>query len=1031
MLLIVAAVVCVLSGAAAAPENVTVVVSSSTSTSTDSRPATVSTTNFPKNHRPIEEVEVLQPAGGGLAIVMPASTPRTVLFKKSSSGTDPCSADNHVVLQDETLRSFNQPVDEDAGALCDQELDPGWYQFRSLAGNTIPTSCPAMNHCGTHYPIWLRGEIPKLDEGIVNSQGCVHVDDDCCGHSMPILLKNCTDFIVYFLQPTPACDMAYCAGHMVPCPLGLESDTGFTPCQFLVQLIDVKISVDLNKANGIEIRCQAEIDQVKALETVVVEVDWLDSGIVIHQQKYMPAEQKYAVIPRKSWKLGQTLQCRARVRHISINTFTPQVLSEEFFAGIQILSPNPMQLIEGGNPVELEFTSTLPVGCIRDNCCIQLQVSVVYPEKTYFCPTGEPLDRLGVIDCLWNVCKDDWNETHGIPFRVRYDNLYHGNQQLEIELKTHTLEHKDWTDYTMPRQQVHVLGVDVSEKCVSSSMIHTFDGLVYEHQLQGTFLLYKNNLHEVHVDYRPCHYRKMCNCAVRVQSKYSAFVADYCKKGYLQIWSESTNTDETLQDITIIQQNEGRSYKLVFPSGTTVVIGPYLSFVNVHVFATDMGRTSGLCGSFDRDGSNDLDLPNGQGSACKYQPRASCEAFSQHWRVKEFQVLDVTETGQIDRSGKEEDEGLYCACRSPYSSKIMPAASNITLVFLEHESTNVIKKRSDDDVIACESSQCFHKNGIEMSEEYLKFTASEFFTVKDVLEKQTDVLLKPYEKIQSDDHGGEWNLHDAKLFCQNYVANSLAAQQCDYVADVKVSDRIVECANDIHTTNDSSWAAVALNNLKYDCKTEIYRNLSLWEETHDGKIVPPSDLLSSLCINNCSGTGECKNGVCMCKGGYVGSDCSINQNLPPVITGLTMNPCDVQETSCKYVIVSGPKFAENNDLRCGIEVFVVKDRDHTAISQGMTFSTAEFLSFQAVICTVPTLPVHSVGKHFNKDSTRALVKVSVCYGKQCSDPLELWVIDSRCWHCDLESPCEPKLHGPCFFYNPYYTEPASKEAKAQ
>jgi hypothetical protein len=59
----------------------------------------------------------------------------------------------------------------------------------------------------------------------------VHVDDDCCGHTMPILLKNCSEFVVYFLQPTPACDMAYCAGHMVPCPLGLESDTGFTPCQ--------------------------------------------------------------------------------------------------------------------------------------------------------------------------------------------------------------------------------------------------------------------------------------------------------------------------------------------------------------------------------------------------------------------------------------------------------------------------------------------------------------------------------------------------------------------------------------------------------------------------------------------------------------------------------------------------------------------------------------------------------------------------------------------------------------------------------
>jgi hypothetical protein len=43
---------------------------------------------------------------------------------------------------------------------------------------------------------------------------------------------------------------------------------------------------------------------------------------------------------------------------------------------------------------------------------------------------------------------------------------------------------------------------------------------------------------------------------------------------------------------------------------------------------------------------------------------------------------------------------------------------------------NVIKKRSDDDVVTCESSQCFHKNGIEMSEEYLKFTASEVLSTE-------------------------------------------------------------------------------------------------------------------------------------------------------------------------------------------------------------------------------------------------------------------------------------------------------------
>jgi hypothetical protein len=80
------------------------------------------------------------------------------IFHVLSSGSDPCNKDNHVVLKDETLRSFNQPIDEDHGALCDQDLDSGWYQFQSLAGTTIPTGCPAINHCGTHYPIWLRGK---------------------------------------------------------------------------------------------------------------------------------------------------------------------------------------------------------------------------------------------------------------------------------------------------------------------------------------------------------------------------------------------------------------------------------------------------------------------------------------------------------------------------------------------------------------------------------------------------------------------------------------------------------------------------------------------------------------------------------------------------------------------------------------------------------------------------------------------------------------------------------------------------------
>lgn len=64
--------------------------------------------------------------------------------------------------------------------------------------------------------------------------------------------------------------------------------------------------------------------------------------------------------------------------------------------------------------------------------------------------------------------------------------------------------------------------------------------------------------------------------------------------------------------------------------------------------------------------------------------------FLQFYRIGEAQLVDVTTTGQIDRSGEEEDDGLYCACRSPFTSPLLPATSNVSLAFLEHESSKHI-----------------------------------------------------------------------------------------------------------------------------------------------------------------------------------------------------------------------------------------------------------------------------------------------------------------------------------------------------
>ena len=71
-----------------------------------------------------------------------------------------------------------------------------------------------------------------MAEGAVEVVGCVNRDLECCVAEIDLAVKNCSaGFVVYRLEPTPGCDMGYCAGQGLPCPKGLASDTGFTPCE--------------------------------------------------------------------------------------------------------------------------------------------------------------------------------------------------------------------------------------------------------------------------------------------------------------------------------------------------------------------------------------------------------------------------------------------------------------------------------------------------------------------------------------------------------------------------------------------------------------------------------------------------------------------------------------------------------------------------------------------------------------------------------------------------------------------------------
>jgi len=137
-----------------------------------------------------------------------------------------------------------------------------------------------------------------------------------------------------------------------------------------------------------------------------------------------------------------------------------------------------------------------------------------------------------------------------------------------------------------------------------------------------------------------------------------------------------------------------------------------------------------------------------------------------------------------------------------------------------------------------------------------------------------------------------------------------------------------------------------------DCKFQVYHNLSTWEPQLGRQHgTPPLGILSSLCLNNCSDSGVCEHGmqydslivssvsivraddnsffflysgVCRCRKGYSGADCSVNLSVPPKVTGLGFkSTCDIRTKACSEVIVWGERFAEENSIKCHFDIYRV------------------------------------------------------------------------------------------------------------
>jgi hypothetical protein len=112
----------------------------------------------------------------------------------------------------------------------------------------MATTCPGPGRCGTVAPVWLDlATRVNLTSNTYSIDACVSwgfgdggFDNfDCCLFTLPVRVKKCSGFHVYYLGPTQACDIAYCSAPVTNLPTVPQASI---VCKYIVKQGDPSIS---------------------------------------------------------------------------------------------------------------------------------------------------------------------------------------------------------------------------------------------------------------------------------------------------------------------------------------------------------------------------------------------------------------------------------------------------------------------------------------------------------------------------------------------------------------------------------------------------------------------------------------------------------------------------------------------------------------------------------------------------------------------------------------------------------------------
>ncbi|XP_033762488.1 uncharacterized protein LOC117344002 [Pecten maximus] len=249
----------------------------------------------------------------------------------SSVATDPCNTAN--VLPNMDKRGLSDHPPPGSRPIDDHYNIPDGGSWYRVEGQQMLTSISTagLEMCGTTFPIYMQGAIPKLTDGIVSRTVCTITFGNTCSHPQHIKIKVCQDFTAYFLSPPRSTGSAYC--------FVTEDETSVAPTYLIPKPSLSNKLVTEGFYQRLQFKCSFE----PSLEDLYYQVFWFVDDKPLNVSKMAKkTEPETFVLQEKTGvleKLGINIACSVRAK--TKPDGVPGPMSQKsalFFAGITVCS---------------------------------------------------------------------------------------------------------------------------------------------------------------------------------------------------------------------------------------------------------------------------------------------------------------------------------------------------------------------------------------------------------------------------------------------------------------------------------------------------------------------------------------------------------------------------------------------------------------------------------------------------------------------------------------------------------------------